>query len=187
MRCLWKNPTAPAWVRIEFERPFETPPKVAVFLNCVDLEKSHNWRVQTFASDISVDGFILYVGTDPDIDHDSTFLAARVGWIAYPEDRANIFTTTISTTDVRTADKPELLCRKEIPFDSSENRLGGKPAFRRTPSVFIALNSFNIDCHYNLRINAYVDNVTTNGLAWHIDSWEDSVIYSAGATVIAFN
>ena len=75
-RCLWTNPNAPAYVRIEFERPFETPPKVAVFLNCVELGKSSNWRVQTSASEIDVDGFTLYVGTDP---VDTIFHAARVG------------------------------------------------------------------------------------------------------------
>jgi hypothetical protein len=187
MRCLWKNPTAPPYVRIDFERPFETPPKVAVFLNCVDLEKSRNWHVQASAMDVDVHGFVLFVGTDPDLD-DTGFYAARVGWIAYPEDRANIFSTSISTLDVRPVEQPALPSRKEISFDSSENRV--KPAFSKflkAPSVFIALNSFNIDCHSNLRINAYVDNVTTNGLVWHIDSWDDSTVYSAGATIIAFN
>jgi hypothetical protein len=186
MRCLWKNPTAPAAVRIDFERPFQTPPKVAVFLNCIDLEKSRKWSVQASAMDIDENGFILYVGTDPNLD--TIFYAARVGWIAYPEDRANIFSTSISTTDVRPASSSELRTRKEISFDSSEFRV--KPAFNkflRAPSVFIALNSFNIDCHSNLRINAYVDNVTTSGLVWHIDTWDDSTVYSAGATIIAFN
>jgi hypothetical protein len=184
-RCLWTNPSAPAAVRIDFERPFQTPPKVAVFLNCVELGKSRNWNVQASASDIDEDGFILHVGTDP---IDSIFYAARVGWIAYPEDRTNIFSTSISTSDVRPVDKPELQTRHEISFDSSEFRV--KPAFNkflRAPSVFIALNSFNIDCHSNLRINAYVDNVTTSGLVWHIDTWDDSTVYSAGATIIAFN
>jgi hypothetical protein len=183
MRCLRTNPSAPAYVRINFERPFQTPPKVAVFLNYVELEKSCDWRVQTFALDIDVDGFVLFVGTDPNLD--AGFYAARVGWIAYPEDRANIFSTSISTLDVRPVNQPKLRTRREISFDSSEFR--GRPTFRKTPSAFIGLNSFNIDCHSNIRVNAYVDNVTTSGLAWHLDSWADSIVYSAGATIIAFN
>ena len=170
-------------MRINFERPFQTPPKVAVFLNRVELEKSRDWRVQTFALDIDVDGFVLFVGTDPTLD--AGFHAARVGWIAYPEDRANIFSTSISTLDVRPVNQPELRTPQEISFNSSEFR--GRPTFPTTLSVSIVLNSFNLDCHSHLRINAYVDDVTTSGLAWHIDSWDGSIIYSAGATIIAFN
>lgn len=69
----------------------------------------------------------------------------------------------------------------EIRFDA----LGCE--FWKKPSVFIALNSLDIGCNANLRVNAYVDNISTTRLVWHIDSWADTVLYSAGATIIAFN
>ncbi|KAH9031302.1 hypothetical protein EDB84DRAFT_1492759 [Lactarius hengduanensis] len=56
-----------------------------------------------------------------------------------------------------------------------------------TPPVFIALNYLDIDCRTNLRVNAYVESVSTTGLIWHIDSWDNTTLYSAGATIIAFN
>ncbi|KAH8978375.1 hypothetical protein EDB86DRAFT_942519 [Lactarius hatsudake] len=52
---------------------------------------------------------------------------------------------------------------------------------------FIALNYLDIDHRANLRVNVYVDSVSTTGLIWHIDSWDNTTLYSAGATIIAFN
>ncbi|KAH9059669.1 hypothetical protein EDB87DRAFT_754062 [Lactarius vividus] len=171
----WMNPDDPASVRIDFERPFVTPPKVVVFLNCIDLDKNHNWRVETTASDIDVKGFTLHIGTWSD----TILYTARAGWIAYPEDREHIFSTSVSTMDVRPVDRPQLEHRKEISFNSVE--------FLKTPSTFVALNSLDIDCRATLCIHARVDGVSTTRLIWHLDSWGDTIIYSAGASIIAFH
>ncbi|KAI9451832.1 hypothetical protein BJY52DRAFT_1214884 [Lactarius psammicola] len=152
MRSLWKNPNDPASVRIDFERPFVTPPKVVVFLNCFDFDQSHNWRLKTTATDIDVEGFTLNIETWSD----TTFYAARVGWIAYPEDRGHIFSTSVIE-------------------------------FVKKPSVFVALNSLDISNNDNPRIIAYVDGISTSHLVWHIDSRGGTTLYSAGATIIAFN
>ncbi|KAI9451498.1 hypothetical protein BJY52DRAFT_1154502 [Lactarius psammicola] len=175
MRNLWIHPSPPASVRIDFERPFVTPPKVVVFLNYIDLNKDHNWRLSSTASDIDVKGFTLSIKTWSD----TILYAARVGWIAYPEDREHIFSKSINTTDVRPSNQPQQQQSSEIRFDTVE--------FWKKPSVFVALNSIDIDCKANLRINAYVDGVSTTRLVWHIDSWSNTVLYSAGATIIAFN
>ncbi|KAF8263718.1 hypothetical protein EI94DRAFT_1806768 [Lactarius quietus] len=175
MRSIWKNPNVPASVRINFERPFLTPPKVVVFFNCIELNRSRNWCLKTTATNIDPDGFTLNIETWAD----TIFYSARVGWVAYPEDREHIFSTTVNTSDVRPAGKPQLQHSKELSFNSVE--------FLKTPSVFIALNFLNIDCKADLRVNAYVDNISTTRLTWHIDSWNDTVVYSAGASIIAFN
>ncbi|KAH9172565.1 hypothetical protein EDB89DRAFT_1964925, partial [Lactarius sanguifluus] len=172
-RSFWKNPNDLASVRIDFERPFVTPPKVVVFFNCIELSKYQDWRLKTTATDIDVGGFTLNI--------DTTFYtaAARVGWIAYPEDRGHIFSTDVSTLDVRPVEKRQHLHSKEISFNSVE--------FIKKPSVFIALNSLDVSKNANLRVNAYVDGISTTRLVWHIDSWHDTVLFSAGATIIAFN
>src|SRR6266702_5696929 len=177
MRSFWKNPNDPASVRIDFERPFVTPPKVLVFFNCIDLPKHHNWRLKTTATDIDVEGFTLNIKTWLDTTFFSA--AARVGWIAYPDDRRDIFSTSVSTMDIRPANRPQHKHSREISFKSVE--------FLRKPSVFIAVNSFDISNHAGLRINAYVDGISTTRLVWHIDSWHDTVLHSAGATIIAFS
>jgi hypothetical protein len=174
-RDLWADPKDPASVRINFERPFPTPPKVVVFFNSIDLEKNRVWRLKTTATNIDVKGFTLNIETWAD----TIFYAARVGWIAYPEDHEHIFSTSINTMDVRPWNEPELKQSSKIEFDTVE--------FWKKPSVFIALNYLDIDSRANLRVNTYVDNVSTASLIWHIDSWDNTVLYAAGASIIAFN
>ncbi|KAI9438996.1 hypothetical protein H4582DRAFT_2098239 [Lactarius indigo] len=173
MRSFWNHD--PASVRINFERPFVTPPKVVVFFNCINLDKNRNWRVKTTATNIDVEGFTLNIETWSN----TTLYAARVGWIAYPEDREHIFSTSVSTMDIRPATSPQNQHSKEILFNSVE--------FLKKPSVFIALNSLDVSKDANLRLNTYVDNISTTRLVWHIDSWFDTILFSAGATIIAFS
>ncbi len=175
MRYLWKDSHAPSSVRIDFERPFVTPPKVVVFFNRIEFDKNHNWRVITSASDIDVNGFTLNIETWSD----TILHCAQTCWIAYPEDCEHIFSTSVSTMDIRPWNEPQLQHSKEIPFTSVE--------FLKKPSVFVALNYLDIDCKANFRVNAYVDHISTTHLVWHIDSWDDTVLYAAGATIIAFN
>jgi hypothetical protein len=175
LRHPWDDPHSPASVRVDFERPFVTPPKVVVFLNHIALDKDHNWRIITTASNIDVNGFTLNIQTWSD----TVLYAAQTCWIAYPEDRGHIFTTSVSTTDIRPWNKPQLEHSKQISFNSVE--------FFKTPSVFIALNYLDLDCKADLRVNAYVDGISTTRLVWHIDTWDDTVLNAAGATIIAFN
>ena len=174
-RNLWVDPTDPASVRVNFERPFAAPPKVVIFLNYIDLDKRRNWRLKTTATDIDVNGFTLGIET-----WGNTILyTAKACWIAYPEDHKHIFSTSANTMDVRPWNLPRLRQSKSIEFSGVE--------FWKTPSVFVALNFFDIDCRTNFRIDAHVDNVTKTGLVWHIDSWSDTILYSAKASIIAFN
>ncbi|KAI9457315.1 hypothetical protein BJY52DRAFT_1212579 [Lactarius psammicola] len=175
LRYPWKDPNSPASVRIDFERPFVTPPKVVVFFNLISFNESRNWRAITTASDIDAKGFTLNIETWSD----TIFHRAQACWIAYPEDREHIFSTSVSTIDIRPTYNRQHQHNKEISFKSVE--------FFKKPSVFMALNYLDIDCKTNLRLNAYVDDISTTSLVWHIDSWDDTVIYAAGATIIAFN
>ena len=177
LRNLWTDPHSPASVRIDFERPFVTPPKVVVFFNRIEFDKDHNWRVITTASKIDVNGFTLNIETWSD----TVLYAAQTCWIAYPEDREHIFSTSVGTMDIRPWNRQQLQHSKEISFTSLAVE------FLKKPSVFIALNYLDIDCKADLRVNAYVDGISTTRLVWHIDSWDDTVLYGAGATIIAFN
>jgi len=175
MRNLVVDPNDPPSVRVEFDRPFVTPPKVVVFLNFMDLDKNHNWRLKTRASDIDVNGFTLHLETWGD----TVLYAAQAGWIAYPEDETHIFSTSVNTTEVCPENQPQATHSKAVTFENVE--------FWKNPDVFVALNSINIDKKANLRVRAYVDGVSQQGFTWHIDTWDDTVLYSAGASIIAFN
>jgi hypothetical protein len=173
-RNLWEDPKSPASVRIEFERPFVTPPKVVVFFNRIEFDMHHNRRVVTTATNIDVNGFTLNIETWLD----TVLYCAQTCWIAYPEDREYIFSTSVSTMEVRPWNQPQGENSKELSFNSIE--------FLKIPSAFIALNYLDMDYKANLRINAYVDGITTTGLTWHIDSCADTILYAAGASIIAF-
>lgn len=175
MRNVLSDPNSPKSVRIDFERPFVTPPKVVVFFNYIDLDHTKNWRLNTTATNIDTKGFTLTIDTWSD----TTLYAAQACWVAYPEDREHIFSASVNTQEVRPWNQPQSQQSKAITFSNVE--------FWKTPNVFLGLNQFDFDCKANLRVNAYVDNVTTSGLTWHIDSWSDTVLYSAGVTIIAVN
>jgi hypothetical protein len=175
MRNLLADPNAPSAVRINFARPFVTPPKVVVFFNLIDLDRTKNWRLETTATKIDTKGFTINIETWSD----TILYAAQACWIAYPEDREHIFSTSVNTKEVRPWDKPQHKHSKAITFGNVE--------FWKTPNVFVALNVIDFKSTANLRVNAYVDGVTTGGLTWHIDSWADTVLYSTGATIIAVN
>ena len=175
MRYLWKDPNSPASVRVDFERPFVTPPKVVVFFNLLEFERNRNFRVITTTSDIDMNGFTLHIETWSD----TILHCAQTCWIAYPEDREHIFSTSVNTMDIRPWNQPQHEHSQEIAFNSVE--------FLKKPSVFIALNYLDMDCKANLRVNAYVDSISTTRMVWHIDTFADSVLYSAGASIIAFS
>jgi len=174
-RNLLQNPSAPSAVRINFNRPFVTPPKIAVFFSLVDLDKNHNWRLKTYPTSIDANGFTLNIETWAD----TILYSARVAWVAYPEDREHIFSTSVNTMDVRPWNQPQLQQSKAITFGNVE--------FWRPPTVFMGLNQMDFDHNHNLRVKAYPENITTTGLTWHIDAWADTVLYSTGVTIIAVN
>ncbi|KAG6903912.1 hypothetical protein DXG01_014036, partial [Tephrocybe rancida] len=167
MRNLLADPKSPASVRVNFDRPFATPPKVVVFFNYLDLAKGKNWRLKTNATAIDETGFTLNIETWSD----TVLYAAQVGWVAYPEDITHIFSTSVSTRDLRPWDKPQATQSKAIEFGDVE--------FWKNPDVFVALNEIDIDSRFNLRVESYVDNVSQKGLTWHINSWADTVLYAA--------
>ncbi|KAG6917579.1 hypothetical protein DXG01_001927 [Tephrocybe rancida] len=169
------DPKRPSTVRVEFDRPFSTPSKVVALPNSLDLDKNKGWRFKTSATDIDVNGFTLHIETWGD----TILYSAQVGWIASPEDETHIFSTSVNTQEVRPSNQPQATQSKAITFQDIE--------FWKKPDVFVALNSIDIDNKANLRVRAYVDDVSQQGLTWHIDSWSDTVLYSAGATIIAFN
>ena len=101
-------------------------------------------------------------------------------WVAYPENKPHIFSTSVNTQEVRAWYRPQLAKHLEsISF--------GDARFWNDPNVFVAWNMFDIDCGFGFRLNMYTDNVTQQGLTWHINAWVNTVLYAVGATIIAVN
>jgi len=160
--------------RLTFQRPFVTPPKVIVFLSQLDMDAPpySAWRIATAATDIDHAGFTVHINTWCD----TVLHSATAGWIAYPEDREYVFSGSSHVNEVRPPGERPLQNSSEVGFSGV--------GFLKVPSVFVAINSFDIDCFTNLRLKVSVDSVTTTGLTWHIDSWGDSVLHGGGISYI---
>ncbi|KAL8376465.1 hypothetical protein RB595_007520 [Gaeumannomyces hyphopodioides] len=170
----WDKPQANTSRRINFERPYRAPPKVVIWLNQLDMAHDKNWRVKATATDVDAKGFTIHLDTWSN----TTLYSAKAAWIAYPADKSGVASGSYSTTDIRPWDKPQMENAGKASFPAG--------AFQSTPKVLIALNSLDIDRGSNLRLKLSAGSVSKDGMTWHIDSWFDTTLYSAGASYIAF-
>ena len=160
--------------RIDFARAFNGPPKVVVFLNALDMDRSRNWRLKTFVSDVDARGFTLHL----DSWSDSILYSAGATWLAYPADRAGVASGRFSTDDVREWNPPKA---------DNSGTTGLKPAFRAViPKVFTGIDKIDYRCGTNLRLRVALAEVTPSNMKWRLQSWADSVMYSSGASYFAW-
>ena len=98
-------------------------------------------------------------------------------WIAFPRRKAHVASGSINTMDVRSWSNPK-------PNNSASVKFA-EGAFQKPPTVLVALNMLDMAGNADLRISADVSNITRDGFEWHLDTWEDSTLYAAGASWIA--
>ncbi|KAL8949955.1 MAG: hypothetical protein Q9183_007560, partial [Haloplaca sp. 2 TL-2023] len=90
----------------------------------------------------------------------------------------NVASGTFSTDDVRESSKPQQDNTATVNFDRS---------FEDTPRLAMALSGFDYDHSKNLRLRLSTSAVTETGVTWHLQSWADSVMYSASASYFAWS
>ncbi|KAG9007444.1 hypothetical protein FRB94_001251 [Tulasnella sp. JGI-2019a] len=169
----WRKPKTETRREVSFEKPFAEPPKIMCWLNKIDADCRHDCRVKTYAENITKTGFTLYVSTWAD----SILYAACTTWIAYPANRSNITSGSYHTRDVRPSNEPQARCECDILFDRT---------FQKPPVVLAALNWLEIGYRTSTyRAKTLNTNITTTGMAWHLDTWGDTTLYSAGASYLA--
>lgn len=126
--------------------------KVVVWLNGFDVDNSGDWRSCVASTDITAKGFTLKGGV-----WGSTELREMgVTWIAYSASHSRI--------DCRWSNdwqKPQHEHSKKVTLSKS---------FERVPWVFYAVNRVDYANKSNLRLKAYVKDVTTKGMSVHLDS-----------------
>lgn len=167
------NPQLKHSKRIRFATPFRAPPKVITWLQSLDMDKSENWRIRVSATDIDKKGFTIHA----DSWADSILYSAGVTWLAYPADQQGVTSGRIDTRDVRPRQKPQHEKSGVKDFDVE---------FSKTPKVIMALDSLDYDHSRNLRVRLSAPSVNRTGMSWHLDSWWDSIMYSAGASFFAW-
>lgn len=159
--------------KIKFKRAYTAPPMVVVWLSLIDLGQGSSWRIKVFATDVTTVGFTIHINTWGD----SMLYNAVVSWISYPADRPGVASGCFSTLDRGSWAHPQLYNSAYEPF--------GDGVFEKPPRTFVAINSLDIGRGDNMRLTVRVDNVSEAGMSWHLDSWQGTVMYSAGASYIA--
>lgn len=160
--------------RIAFPRPYTAPPEVVVWLNRMHMSKEKNWRINAFAQDVTATGFTVAIDTWCD----TVLWTGGVSWIAYPRDKPGVVSGRYNTMDVRPWDEPQADTTGRVNFPAG--------AFRSAPTVLIALHQLDLETGRNLRVSISVDAVSATGMDWHINTWADSILYSAGVSYLAF-
>ncbi|KAK7430897.1 hypothetical protein QQZ08_002425 [Neonectria magnoliae] len=169
----WNQPQLTQSKRINFAKPFNAPPKVITWLQCLDMDNKKNWRIKVYPSDIDKAGFTIHV----DSWSDSILYSAGVTWLAYPADQAGVASGKFSTQDIRPWDKPQAENSSVFNFPT---------AFSKAPKIIMAIDSLDYDRARNLRLRLSTSSVTNTGITWHLQSWWDSVMYMAGASFFAW-
>lgn len=169
----WNSPQMLTTRLINFPRRYSKPPMVVVWLAAFDIKHDKNWRVKTYATSVTATSFTIHVDTWGD----TVLYSATASWVAYPADKPDIFCGSFNTTDMRPCDSPQLRNSGYVEF--------GNNTFFAPPRTILAINSIDICCKRNLRLELKASSINDFGMTWHINSWGDTILYSAGASYIA--
>lgn len=169
----WSKPQTLTTRLINFPHRYPVPPKVVVWLTAFDMKHDKNWRIKTFATNITATSFNIHIDTWAD----TVLYSAAALWIAYPADKPNIFSGSFNTMDMRPWDSPQHQNSAYVKF--------GHNVFSKPPRTVLAINWIDISNEQNLRLEVKSSAVTVDGMSWHMNSWGDTTLYSAGASYIA--
>lgn len=135
----WNNPQLTQSARINFAKPFSSPPKVVTSLQELDMDRSRTWRIRVYATDVDTHGFTVHA----DSWANSILYSAGVTWLAYPADQPGVTSGKFNTQDVRPWNQPRAENSSTVNFDK---------AFSKPPKVMMALDSLDYACSKNLRL-----------------------------------
>ncbi|GAM90260.1 hypothetical protein ANO11243_083020 [Dothideomycetidae sp. 11243] len=159
---------------VRFPRSFAAPPAIVCWLNRLDMGAGgeRNWRLRAYSSDVTKQGFTAHI----DAWADTALAGGAMAWIAFPAGKAKVDSGRFATTDVRSWSEPRERTTGKVSFQTK---------FERPPTVLAALDMLDAAGNADLRVKVTVQDVTTSGFMWSLDTWDDSTLYAAGAGWIA--
>lgn len=157
---------------VKFDKPYASAPNVVVCFKELDVANDAHCRVNASASEITAKGFTLTIETWDD----TTVHAATATWIAYPSTRSNIQSGNFHPKNTGTVEKPQVQNCTNIKFEKK---------FERDPYVFVALNCLDISKDKFMRVKTFTKDVKPESMELHIESWDDTVMFSVGACWLA--
>lgn len=98
-------------------------------------------------------------------------------WLSIPPNDIDIQSGRYHTKESRTsASQPQTKTSSRITF--------ARP-YAAPPKVAVWLNLVNSEAERNVRVTTWADNITSDGFTIHLDTWDDSKLWVAGATWLA--
>jgi hypothetical protein len=157
--------------RIGFSSAYPSAPSIATGLCQIDVAKL---RIAAAATGIDGKGFTAALNSWGD----SVLYSATSTWLAVAAGDPAFQIGQFKTTDDHPWNQPKMQTSRRITF--------ARPYTGGTPHVVVWLNELDITGPQNVRVNAYVNDIDPAGFTVHIDTWWDTVLYSAGVAWIAY-
>ncbi|KAH7264607.1 metalloprotease [Fusarium solani] len=177
----WYPPVALNSKEIQFSPPYLVTPRLALGLKLLDVGNSANIRVRAAAVRLAEDRFALNI----DSWADTQLYNAAVTWLEFAADETDYQVGEFSTLDYRplntfpTPDKDGIR-RDTEHFDFPDGK------YTEGPNVLVWLSALDFDNGHNWRVRAKATNVTPSGFDLDIETWEDTKLYSATASWVAY-
>ncbi|KOC12867.1 hypothetical protein AFLA70_332g001031 [Aspergillus flavus AF70] len=169
----WQKKPSQNSKRVTFLTPFKNQPKVVCFLTLLDFFQGEDWHVKTYATNIDHTGFTIHMDTRSS----GVMHGVCVSWFAYEAGRPDMISGRFSTNDIRVPSQHRHDATSAVIFDKT---------FSRTPKVLLALDELDYAQAKDLRLRVSTSMVSKDGFTWHLQSWDDSIMYSAGASYLAW-
>ncbi|KAH7323409.1 hypothetical protein B0J17DRAFT_528487, partial [Rhizoctonia solani] len=159
-------------VNVKFDSEYASTPKVVCWLRAFDLDKDGDFRIDVTPVEVSLKGCQLKFrqwGT-------TKAYWIQASWIAYPANHCCIDSGSFDTQEQRDWQKPQHEHQKKVTFAKK---------FERPPVVYYAISRIDEANKGNPRAKSYVKDVTAQGMTAHLDSWNDTVMYTTVGQWIA--
>ncbi|KAL9598040.1 MAG: hypothetical protein Q9219_004734 [cf. Caloplaca sp. 3 TL-2023] len=158
-----------------FWKKYPSAPRVPVGLTSLDIGHEHNIRISATASGIEQERFTANLNAWGD----TVLYGASLTYLEAGPGFDYLRTGTFSTTEVGKWQDHKAQNSKRInfarPFEGNQ-----------TPKVICWLTTVDMDMNHNWRIKSYVSDIDSRGFTAHVDSWDDTIMYQAAITWLAY-
>ncbi|KAF4992645.1 hypothetical protein FGRMN_7046 [Fusarium graminum] len=169
----WYRPEGKTSGAIKFTKDFDQPPAMAVGLNWLDVASNANIRVNAYADDIGRDSATLHI----DSWEDTSLYSAACVTLHVAENDSDFQVGRYSTTDDHPWNQPQ---------EKTSRRINFARPYKSKPTVIVWLSALDMDKRSNWRLSTTASDISPDGFTIHIDTWGDSIIYTATAHWIAY-
>ncbi|KAG9025085.1 hypothetical protein FS837_005096 [Tulasnella sp. UAMH 9824] len=167
---LWNNPQAQTSKAIDFAQTYVSTPRLVSGITMLDMQKDTNLRVRAFSDQVDKQRYTCHADTWAD----TTLYSCGVDTLPANLD---ILTGQFSTEEDHPWNQPKPETSRPINFE--------RP-FVTPPKVVVFLNSFDTGSGTSTRVKTYPSNIDAKGFPIHIDTWADTILYSAKAGWVAY-